>query len=128
MGKGGAHTAAVEVDDAMVLAARKDHPAAEGILTLLADQADLQEAFQGIAEGAEMRAQVSAARIANAEFLDQDRIVQSTLRQIVNAFGMAVQFELIETRGVFEQLGCGCEFLQQVGDALAEGEMLGKLH
>jgi len=41
MGKGGAHTAAVEVDDAMVLAARKDHPAAEGILTLLADQAGL---------------------------------------------------------------------------------------
>ncbi|HWO39678.1 MAG TPA: hypothetical protein VNO32_63730 [Candidatus Acidoferrum sp.] len=122
MGKGGAHTAAVEVDDAMVLAARKDHPAAEGILTLRADQADFEETFQGIAEGAEMRAQVSAARIANAEFLDQGGIAQSTLRQAVNAFGMAVQFELIKTGGVFEQLGCGCEFLQQVGDTLAEGD------
>src|SRR5580658_9804494 len=128
MGKGSTHTAAVEVDDAMVLAARKDHPAAEGILTLLADQADLQETFQGIAEGAEMRAQVSAARIANAKFLDHGGIVESTLCQVVNAFGMAVQFELIKTGAMFEQLGCGCEFLQQVGDALAEGEMLRKLH
>src|SRR5437773_11739304 len=75
-----------------------------------------------------MRAQVSAARIANAEFLDQGGIVQSTLRQVVNAFGIAVQFELIKTRGVFEQLGSGCEFLLQVDDALAEGEMLRKLH
>src|ERR1700722_19609232 len=75
-----------------------------------------------------MRAQVSAARIADAEFLDQGGIAQSTLRQVVNAFRMAVQFELIKTRSVLEQLGCGCEFFPQVGDALAKGEMLGKLH
>jgi hypothetical protein len=112
----------------MVLAARKDHSAAEGILTLLADQPGLQEKLQGIAEVAEMRAQVSTARIANAEFLDQGGIVYPTLRQVVNAFGMAVQFELIKTGGVFEQLGCGCELLPQVGDTLAEGEMLRKLH
>jgi hypothetical protein len=87
----------------MVLAARKDHPAAEGILPLLGDQTDLPEKLQGIAEGAEMRAQVSAARIANAEFLDQGGIVYSALRQVVNAFGMAVQFELIKAGGVFEQ-------------------------
>ena len=61
-------------------------------------------------------------------FLDQGGIAQSTLRQVVNAFRMAVQFELIKTRSVLEQLGCGCEFFPQVGDALAKGEMLGKLH
>jgi hypothetical protein len=102
-------------------------PAAKGILTLLADQADFEETFQGIAEGAAMRAQGSAARIANAEFLDQGGIAQSALRRVVNAFGMAVQFELIKTGGVFEKLRYGCEFLQQVGDTLAEGEMLRKL-
>jgi len=69
MGKGGANTAAVEVTDAMVLAQGRS-PRRQRILALLADQAGLQEKFQGIAEGAEMRAQVSAARIANAEFLD----------------------------------------------------------
>ena len=90
MGKGGAHTAAVEVDDAMVLAARKDHSAAEGILPLLADQPGLPEKLQGIAEGAEMRTQVAAARIANAEFLNQGGIVYPALRQVVNAFGMAL--------------------------------------
>lgn len=61
-------------------------------------------------------------------FLDQGGIAQSALRQVVNAFGMAVQFELIKTGGVFEKLRYGCEFLQQVGDTLAEGEMLRKLH
>src|SRR6202165_5261781 len=124
MGKGGAHTAAVEVDDAMVLAARKDDPTAKGILTLPADQAGLPEKFQGIAEGAEMRAQVSTARIANAEFLDQGGIVHPALRQVVNAFGMAVQFELIKTGGVFEQLARGGEFLVQVGAAVRGRGML----
>jgi hypothetical protein len=60
-----------------------------------------------------MSAQVSAARIADAEFLDQGGVAQSTLRQVVNAFRMAVQFEVIKTRGVLEQLGCGCEFFPQ---------------
>ena len=61
-------------------------------------------------------------------FLDQGGIAQSTLRQVVNAFRMAVQFELIKTRSMLEELGCGCEFFPQVCDALAKGEMLGKLH
>jgi hypothetical protein len=52
-----------------------------------------------------MRAQVSAARIADAEFLDQGGIAQSMLPQVVNAFRMAVPFELIKTRDGLEAVG-----------------------
>ena len=51
----------------------------------------------------------------------------ATLGQIVHAFAMAMQFELVESGGLREQLGGGSQFLRQVGNALAEGEMLRKL-
>ena len=73
-----------------------------------------------------MRAQVSAASKANAQFLDQGGILHPTLRQVVNPFGIAMQFELIKTGRVLEQLGSGCELLLQVGDALAERETQGQ--
>jgi len=55
--------------------------------------------------------------------------VYSALRQVVNAFGMAVQFELIKNRRCGSRSRDeGGEFLLQVGDTLAEGEMLRKLN
>src|SRR5215467_16082929 len=75
-----------------------------------------------------MRAQVTAARVSNAEFFDQSSIVYATLGQILNAFWIAMQFELIKGGGVLEQLRAGRQFLLQVGEALAKREMLGKLN
>src|SRR5215467_13094663 len=75
-----------------------------------------------------MRAQVAAARVANAEFLDQSSVPHPALSQILNAFWIAMQFELIKGSGVLEELRAGREFLLQVGEALAKREMLGKLN
>src|SRR5215469_1236233 len=70
-----------------------------------------------------MGAQVAAVSVANAEFLDEGGIVHPTLSQILNAFGIAVQFELIEGGAVLKQLRRGREFLLEVGDAVAKGEL-----
>src|SRR6516164_1456933 len=75
-----------------------------------------------------MRAHVATARVANAEFINQSGIVHPALGQILNAFRITMQFELIEGGGVLEELRAGRQFLLQVGEALAKGEMLGKLH
>src|SRR6516165_12008163 len=75
-----------------------------------------------------MRAQVATARVANAEFLDQSGVLHPALGQVLNAFRKTMQFELIKGGGVLEQLRSGRQFLLQVGEALAKGEMLRKLH
>ena len=47
-----------------------------------------RRAFQGIAEVLQVRAQVTAARIADAEFLDEMVMVHAALGHIRNAFGV----------------------------------------
>ena len=96
MGKCVSNAAAIEVDDATLLAAGKNDAAAKSILALGTDQSHFQQPFQGITQLLEMRAQVAAARIANAEFLDQSGVLHPTLGQILNAFRIAMQFELIK--------------------------------
>ena len=54
-----------------------------------------------------MRTQAAAAGVANAEFLDQSGDLHPTLGQILNAFRIAMQFELIKGSGVLEQLRAG---------------------
>src|ERR1700692_2003754 len=75
-----------------------------------------------------MRAQVATARVANAEFFNQSGIVHPTLGQILNAFRITMQFELIKGGGVLEELRAGRQLLLQVGEALSKGEMLRKLN
>src|SRR5215472_8615234 len=75
-----------------------------------------------------MRAQVATPRVANTEFFNQSGIVHPTLGQVLNAFRITMQFELIKGGGVLEQLRAGRQFLLQEGKALAKGEMLRKLH
>jgi hypothetical protein len=70
-----------------------------------------------------VRTQVASVGIADAEFLDEFRIVHSALSEILNAFRVAVPFKLIEGSGVREQLGGGGEFFLEIGDALAKREM-----
>ena len=79
--------------------------------------------FRGVTKGLEVRKQAYAARIADAEFLDQLGIAYATLGQILHALAMPVQFQLVESGGLGEQLGGRSELFGQVGNAVAEGEM-----
>ena len=128
MGKCVSNATAIEVDDAILLAAGKNDAAAKGILALGTDQSQFQQPFQGITQLLEMWAQIAATRVADAEFCDQSGVVYSALGQILNAFRIAMQFELIKGGGVLEELCAGRQFLLQVGEALAKGEMLRKLN
>src|SRR5258708_27805540 len=123
MRKSSPNAAAIEIEDAMVLTTGEDHARAEGITALRADQAGLQQQLQGIAEVAEMGAQFSARGKADAQFFDHGGIAESALQQVVHGFGMTGELELIEGRGVLEELSRGSEVLAQVGDATTEGEM-----
>lgn len=101
------NAAAIEVDDAILLAARKNDAAAKSILALGTDQYQFQQPFQGITQLLEMRAQIAATRVADAEFCDQSGVVHSALGQILNAFLIAMQFELIKGGGVLEESRAG---------------------
>src|SRR6516162_2124686 len=65
----------------------------------------------------------NAATITDTEFVDELPILHAALGQIVHAFTMAVQFQLVEGGSVGEQLGGRSKFLGQVGHALAKREM-----
>ena len=123
MREGIANAAAIQVDDVILLAAGENHAAAKSIGSLRTNQARFKQPFQGVAEGLQVRTQVATAGIADAEFLDEPRIVHSALREILNAFRITVQFKLIEAGGVREQLRGGGEFFLEIGDALAKREM-----
>src|SRR6516225_12101475 len=128
MGECVSNAAAIEVDDAILLAPGENDAAAKGILALGADQSQFQQLFQGIAQLLEMRAQVAAAGVTQAELLDQCRMVHATLGQVLNAFRIAMQFELIKGGALLKELRAGRQFLLQVGEGLAKGEMLRKLN
>ena len=123
MREGIANAAAIQVDDVILLTTREDHAAAKSIGALRTNQARFEQTFQGVAEGLQVRAQVAAAGIADAEFLDDPGIVHPALREILDAFRITVQFELIEGGRMREQLGSGGEFFLEIGDALAKREM-----
>jgi hypothetical protein len=106
-----------------LVAQGEDHALAESIATLWVDQAGLAQPIQGVAKCLEVRTQVSAGSIADAEFLDELSIVYATLGQIVHALAMTVQLELVEGGGIGEQLAGGSEFFAEVGNAVAKGEM-----
>src|SRR5258708_7333285 len=123
MREGIANAAAIQVDDVILLAAGENHAVAQSIGALRANQARFEQPFQGVGEGLQVRAQVAAAGIADAEFLDDPRIVHSALSEILNAFRITVQFKLIEGGRMREQLGGGGEFFLEIGDALVKREM-----
>ena len=123
MREGIANAAAIQVHDVILLAAGENHAVTKSIEALRAHQPRFEQPFQGIAEGLQVRAQVAATGIANTEFLDEPGIVHSALREILNAFRITVEFQLIEGGRVREQLGSGGEFLLEIGDALAKREM-----
>ena len=84
MGGGGADAAAIEVEDAALLAAGKDDAPAKGVATLAVDQPGFEQLLETIASASKMTVQVSAGRVAEAQFLDQVRIMQAPLMQVCN--------------------------------------------
>ena len=102
MGEGGSDTATVEVDDASALAAREDDAPVEGVAALWVEQTETLQEIEGIALRREMTAQAPTRGIANPQFFDQSRIVQSSLLKIAQCLGVAFELLLIENRGLLE--------------------------
>src|SRR5260370_33977637 len=77
-----------------------------------------------------MTSQIAAGGIGEAQFLDQVRILQTSILQILDRFGIPVELHLVKGGGSREQLGLRgqSDVLLQTDEALAEGEVLGKLH
>jgi hypothetical protein len=126
MREGIANATAIQVNDVILLTAGEDHAPAKSIGALGSNQARFDQTFQGIAEGLQVRAQVAAAGIANSEFLDEPGIMHTALGQVIHAFAMTMQLELVEAGGTSEELRSGSKFLRQVGDTLSEREMVGE--
>jgi hypothetical protein len=103
---------------------------AERIPALVVDQPRLPQQIERIAQASQMSPQIAARSIAEAQFLYQVRILQTSILQILDRFGMAVELHLVKGGGSREQLGLRSQsdFLFQTDEALAEGEVLGKLH
>ena len=105
MSEGGSDTAAVEVDDASVLAARKDDAPIESVTALGVEQAETPQEIARIALSGEMTAQVPAGGIADPQFFDQGRIAESSLRKIAPRFSKVNELLLIENGGLLEHGG-----------------------
>ena len=127
--KSGADTAAIQVDDPAALTAGEDDTPAEGVAAVAVDQAGVEQQIERIAQGSEMVPQVSAGRIADAEFFDEGGIVQSTVFQISGRFRMAVELKLIEGSCLLHQLGSGSgrQFLFEMRHTLAEWQIRGRV-
>src|ERR1700681_963099 len=124
MRKGGSGTAAVEVDDASVLATREDDTPVEAVMARGLDQAEAQKQIERIALCREMTAQVSAGGIADPQFPYQGGIVESALFQISQRLGMTFELLLIEN-GSLLQHGGGVlhrSLRLKISEALAKGE------
>lgn len=125
MRKGGADTAAVEIDHAPVLPAGEDDAAAEGMPAPRADQPRAQRQIQTIASRGKMRQQSSTRGITEAQFFDQHGVPQTAPVEIPDRLRMAVELRLVEGRRVIQDRGSGRgrELLPQLLDTLAEGKM-----
>jgi len=77
-----AETAAIEVDDAPLLATREGDASIEGVATLGVDEAETPQKRERTALSRKMAAQVSAGGVADAQLLDESGIVHSALLEI----------------------------------------------
>ena len=130
MSEGGTETAAVEVDQATVLATGENDAPIEGVASLRVEQADTPQEIERIAVLREMTAQAPARSVADAQFLDQSRIAHSALLKITQRFGVGIELLLIERGSLLEHSGRvdgRSALLLEVGEALAERQMAGQL-
>src|SRR5687768_1600831 len=105
MSEGGIDAAAVEVDDASALAARKDDPSVKGVAALRVEQTETPQEMERIALSREMTAQTRAGCVTNPQIFDRSEIVQSALPKIVQRLGVAMELLLIESGGLLEHGG-----------------------
>ena len=130
MSDGGTETAAVEVDQATVLATGENDAPIEGVASLRVEQADTPQEIERIAVLREMTAQAPARSVADAQFLDQSRIAHSALLKVTQRFGVGIELLLIERGSLLEHSGRvdgRSALLLEVGEALAERQMAGQL-
>jgi hypothetical protein len=127
MGEGGGDAAAVQVDDATVLAAGEDEALIEGIVALRVDEAGAPQQIERIALGEEVTPQAPAGSITDLQLSDQGRVAHSALFQIPLCLRVVIELLLIESRSLPQQ-GIGVRqsaLLFKEGEALAEGKVLG---
>ena len=77
-----------------------------------------------------MSAQAPAGGVANPQSLDRGGIMKSTLLQIVQCLGVAIELLLIESDGLLQhggRVGWRSTYLLEVSEALAKGQMEGQL-
>jgi len=129
MGEGSADTAAIEVHNLSVLAAREDNAPVEGVAALGVDETGALQRLQGIALVGEMTPQISPGGVAEAEFFDQSRIVHSALFEIPERLGVTQELPLIEGSGSLQRSGSAGwgALLLEISQALRKGETLGQL-
>jgi hypothetical protein len=62
----------------------------------------LPQQIEGITLRREMTAQTSARGITDLEFLDQDRIFETTLVEIAQCLGVVIELLAIKSRGLYK--------------------------
>ena len=100
----------------------------QSIRAVCVDQANSSQQGEGITLRGEIATQVSAGGIADAQLLDQSRIMKSALMQIPQRLGIVIQLLLIEGGRLLEQRSriSFCTRLRiQAGDALRERQAAG---
>jgi len=130
MGEGDAGTAAVEVNDTSASAAREDDAPVESVAALLVEQAETLQEIARITLSGEMPAQAPTRGITDAQFFDQGKIAQASLRKIAQCLEVAIDLLLIESGCLLEhgdRVSCESALLVEVSEAFAEGQMTGQL-
>src|SRR5258707_3615970 len=113
VGEGRADAAAVEDDDVLALTQREDDALIKSIRTLCVDKTGCPQKFEGMTLRCEMTPQISAGRIADAQFSNQGRMVNSALPEIAERLRILIQLVLIESGRLFEH--CDCIFVSSGG-------------
>ena len=127
MGERRADAAAVEVDDALALTQREDDALIKSIRALCVDKTGCPQEFEGMTLRCEMTPQISAGRIADAQFSNQGRMVNSALPEIAERLRIVIQLVLIESGRLFEH--CDCIFFSsgrwiEISKTFVQGQVM----
>ena len=96
-----AKTAAIEIDGAASIEARKHDTAIEGVLALM-DEPGLDQQVCGISPLRQVAAEDSTRGVSDRELLDQSRIVHAPAVKVIHSLGILLQLLPVEV-GRFSQ-------------------------
>jgi hypothetical protein len=102
----------------------------KSIRALCVDKTSCPQKFEGTTLRCEMTTQISAGRIADAQFSNQGRMVNSALPEIAERLRILIQLVLIESGRLFEH--CDCSFFSsgrwiEISKAFVEGQVMREL-